>query len=61
MLCGTVGDLDLRLIESIFYQRPSSDVPCSDTLTVCVTPCADEIRNNSEVIVRDEPFKEGMK
>jgi len=65
--CSKEGeDLPLQIIESIFDADPEetsrllgrkvTDTTGADTLTVCKEPCADVIRQNSSVIIRDEPF-----
>jgi len=67
MLCGAEVP-ELRLIESIFTDFDPKEVSelvgkettaetGADTLSVCPGECADTIRKNSDVIIRDEPFK----
>jgi len=66
MLCGKETE-DLQTIESVFEYdaeevakvvgRKVEGSLGGDTLTVCKEPCADIIRSNSSVIIRDEPFQ----
>ena len=67
MYCGVErAGLQLQTIESIFpfdadevsklVGKPVEGEHGSDTLTVCVGRCADIIRQNSDVIIRDVPF-----
>jgi hypothetical protein len=69
MYCSAEA-VELQLIESIFDDfdpevvsllvgRKTTATTGSDTLTVCVEPCANILREASAVIVRDEVFTRG--
>lgn len=65
MLCGKETD-ELQTIESIFTYdadaveallgSPVEGTKGSDVLTVCVELCANVVRSESDIIIRDERF-----